>query len=80
MRTWLGNAGLGLISIVVAFALVEAGLRAADFSYPSWYLTDEVAGAKLRPSVEGQYQEQEEQFPQKLGVSDPVYPEWRLSF
>ena len=62
MRTRAGNAGLVLISIVVAFALVEAGLRAADFSYPSLYLTDEVAGARLRPGAEGWYREEGEAY------------------
>jgi hypothetical protein len=53
MRAWTGNAGLVLFSILVALALVEAGSRATDFSYPSLYLMDKVIGSSLRPGVEG---------------------------
>jgi hypothetical protein len=58
MRAWTGNAGLVLISILVALALVEAGLRATDFSYPSLYITDKITGSSLRPGVEGWYREE----------------------
>jgi hypothetical protein len=46
----------------MAFALVELGLRATGFSYPSLYLTDEVVGVRLRAGVEGWYREEGEAY------------------
>ena len=58
MTTVAQKSVLISISILVACAMAETGLRAVDFSYPSFYLTDKVVGTRLRPGAEGWYREE----------------------
>jgi hypothetical protein len=41
------------IGITIALALAEAALRALGFSFPSFYMPDDVVGHRLKPGAEG---------------------------
>lgn len=53
MKRLAVNLALVVASLLVALVLGEAALRALGFSYPSFWLPDEVTGSRLRPGSEG---------------------------
>ncbi len=53
MKRWLTKELLVLISLVVAFALCEAGLWLLGIEYPIFYDFDPVLGSRLRPGLQG---------------------------
>ena len=53
MKRLAVNLGLVVGSLLVSFALGELALRAVGFSYPNFWLPDEVTGSRLRPGIEG---------------------------
>lgn len=62
MRLAVVNVGLVLGSTVVGLLLTELGLRMTEFSYPSFYVMDGVAGHSLRRGAEGWYREEGEAY------------------
>src|SRR5438874_2202497 len=52
MKKLLVHAALVAASVVVALALGEGALRLIGFSYPSFWLPDELTGSRLRPGAE----------------------------
>lgn len=58
MKKWLVNAALLVGSLLLSLLLFEVGLRVAEFSYPSLYVVDETTGHRLRPGVEGCWEEE----------------------
>lgn len=52
-REWLVATALVLASLAASLALGEGALRLVGFSYPSFWVPDDVTGSRLRPGVEG---------------------------
>jgi hypothetical protein len=44
---------VGLVSIAVALVLGEMALRLSSFSFPNFYLPDDLTGSRLRPNMSG---------------------------
>jgi hypothetical protein len=53
LKRLAGNAALVVGAVLVSLALGELALRALRFSNPSFWLPDELTGARLRPGIEG---------------------------
>jgi hypothetical protein len=53
MRRFLANGALVGTSLLFALVLGEVGLRVAGFSFPNFFMPDEVTGSRLRPGIEG---------------------------
>jgi hypothetical protein len=53
MKRLAVNVALVVGAVLVSLALGEVALRAFRFSYPSFWLPDELIGARLRPGIEG---------------------------
>jgi hypothetical protein len=52
-REWLVATALVLVSLAASLALGEGALRLVGFSYPNFWVPDEVTGSRLRPGIEG---------------------------
>jgi hypothetical protein len=59
---WVANLGLVMSSVVLALMLVEIGLRITGFSYPSFYVSDEITAHRFRPNSEGWFREEGEAY------------------
>jgi len=57
-----GNLLLLFLSLGIAFALCEIGLRLVGFSYPNFYISDEYTGSRLRPGSQGWYRNEGEAY------------------
>lgn len=53
MRRWLARAVLAAASVALALPAGELALRATGFSYPSFWVPDDLAGSRLRSGFEG---------------------------
>jgi hypothetical protein len=62
LKRWAQNLALMLASLVVAIAILELGLRAADVSYPLLQDRDEQRGFALRPGASGWWKREGEAF------------------
>jgi hypothetical protein len=49
-------------SLAFAFLLCEIALRVADYSFPTFYTTDDERGFRLRPGARGRYRKEGESF------------------